>query len=241
MSFLFGAGMGLLFGGPLGAVVGGAIEHMMTGNRQGGVRPNYSAPPNQEAVFVANLTAIAAKISLADGHISQQERRVIHDFFAKNLHFHGQELLFIDRLIEETKIHNPDLREICASFKQTSQYEQRLLLFDLAYQIAMADEIITPDEQAGLNRVAEYTGVREEDAERIRRKYAISSKKDNYAVLGLSRNASVREIKNAYKQLASQYHPDKVSHLGEELIRFAEQKFSEINGAYHDIRRSRAF
>ena len=54
-------------------------------------------------------------------------------------------------------------------------------------------------------------------------------KKDFYDVLGVSRDASEREIKSAYKKKAMKYHPDR--HQGSSKQE-AETKFKEINEAY---------
>lgn len=55
---------------------------------------------------------------------------------------------------------------------------------------------------------------------------------DPYEVLGVASNASADEIKHAYRELAKKYHPDKVSHLGEEFREIAHRKFKEIQAAY---------
>jgi DnaJ like chaperone protein len=60
-----------------------------------------------------------------------------------------------------------------------------------------------------------------------------------YVVLGVNRGATSEEIRAAYKTLISQYHPDKVSGLGEDLRDLAEKKSKAINVAYQkaqDIR-----
>ena len=62
------------------------------------------------------------------------------------------------------------------------------------------------------------------------------SLKDPYSVLGVSRNASPKTIKNAYMRLAGQYHPDKVVHLGEEFRELAERRFKEIQEAYQELK-----
>ncbi|MDD5131947.1 MAG: molecular chaperone DnaJ [bacterium] len=54
-----------------------------------------------------------------------------------------------------------------------------------------------------------------------------NGKRDYYEVLGVSRSANEREIKDAYRQLALKYHPDKNQGNKE-----AEEKFKEINEAY---------
>ncbi len=51
--------------------------------------------------------------------------------------------------------------------------------------------------------------------------------KDYYSILGVSRNATEKEIKSAYKRLAKKYHPD--LNPGNKA---AEEKFKEINEAY---------
>jgi molecular chaperone DnaJ len=54
-----------------------------------------------------------------------------------------------------------------------------------------------------------------------------NGKRDYYEVLGVSRSAAEREIKDAYRHLALKYHPDKNQGNKE-----AEEKFKEINEAY---------
>ncbi|MEM3185853.1 MAG: molecular chaperone DnaJ [Conexivisphaerales archaeon] len=54
----------------------------------------------------------------------------------------------------------------------------------------------------------------------------MSTKRDYYEILGVSRNATKDEIKNAYRKLALQYHPDRNKTPG------AEEKFKEISEAY---------
>jgi molecular chaperone DnaJ len=51
--------------------------------------------------------------------------------------------------------------------------------------------------------------------------------KDYYKILGVGRDASQKEIKEAYRRLARQYHPD--ANPGDKE---AEEKFKEINEAY---------
>jgi DnaJ like chaperone protein len=51
-------------------------------------------------------------------------------------------------------------------------------------------------------------------------------------VLDISAEASTEEIRAAYRQLLSQYHPDKVASLGPELRELAKRKTQDIIDAY---------
>ena len=59
--------------------------------------------------------------------------------------------------------------------------------------------------------------------------------KDPYEVLGVSRGASVEEIKNAYHELVKKYHPDK--YRDNPLADLAQEKLTEINEAYDYLMR----
>lgn len=54
----------------------------------------------------------------------------------------------------------------------------------------------------------------------------MANKRDYYEVLGISKNSEKGEIKNAYRKLALQYHPDRNKSPG------AEERFKEISEAY---------
>lgn len=56
---------------------------------------------------------------------------------------------------------------------------------------------------------------------------------DPYQVLGVSRDASEEEIKEAYKALARKYHPD--NYANSPLADVATEKMQEVNAAYDQI------
>jgi len=55
--------------------------------------------------------------------------------------------------------------------------------------------------------------------------------KDPYTTLGVSKDASIEDIKKAYKKLALEWHPDR--HQGDKE---AEERFKEINEAYNLVK-----
>ncbi|MBE6020778.1 MAG: J domain-containing protein [Clostridiales bacterium] len=57
--------------------------------------------------------------------------------------------------------------------------------------------------------------------------------RDPYEVLGVNKNASMDEIKAAYKELVKKYHPDK--YQDNPLSSLAEEKMQEINEAYDTL------
>jgi DnaJ like chaperone protein len=64
-----------------------------------------------------------------------------------------------------------------------------------------------------------------------------------YALLGIEENATDAEVKQAYRRLMSQHHPDKLMAKGltEELMKMATEKAQHIQLAYDQIRKARGF
>ncbi len=103
-------------------------------------------------------------------------------------------------LRKKTKYDNADLES-----KKDRDYEK--------YHSEWTDEDIFDSRKSTIN------------AEELREMYKNKSLPNYYLVLGLMDNASNTEIKNRYRELAKQYHPDKNKDSSEE-------KMAEINKAY---------
>lgn len=58
-------------------------------------------------------------------------------------------------------------------------------------------------------------------------------KKDYYEVLGIDKSADADAIKKSYRQLASKYHPDKVTDALQKSL--MEEKFKEVKEAYETL------
>ena len=117
-------------------------------------------------------------------------------------------------------------------------YHSRLELMHLLYGIALADNRIQKEEQLLINQIAYYLGISSSDHQSIQ---SMFGKADDsaYKILGVDRNASAEEIKKAYRKLAAENHPDKVSYLGEDFQKDAEEKFQKINEAYEKIKKDK--
>jgi len=61
----------------------------------------------------------------------------------------------------------------------------------------------------------------------------------SYKILEIERTATNDEVKKAYRRMAMKYHPDKVSHLGDDYKKSADEKFRKVNEAYEKIKRER--
>ena len=61
---------------------------------------------------------------------------------------------------------------------------------------------------------------------------------DPYKILGVSRTDDDETIKQAYRELARKYHPDK--YRDSDLADLANDKMQEVNAAYDEIQKMRA-
>ncbi|MCF7668498.1 MAG: DnaJ domain-containing protein [Verrucomicrobia bacterium] len=58
-------------------------------------------------------------------------------------------------------------------------------------------------------------------------------------VLQLEGDYTLKDIQSNYRRMVSEYHPDRVRHLGRDLRHLAEKRTRELNEAYEYLRRRR--
>ena len=80
--------------------------------------------------------------------------------------------------------------------------------------------------------------LRNKDAEKAVKSPRKKASSKAYETLGISPDATLKEIKKAYQALIQKYHPDRVADMGPELRDVAEARTKEINAAYEELKRS---
>ncbi|BCO08327.1 hypothetical protein GF1_07030 [Desulfolithobacter dissulfuricans] len=197
--------------------------------------------------FVHLLVHILVKMAQADGHFTKAELKTMLNFFQYSLRYNQDQMYWVKQLIKDARDADVDMNQLLTEFRNSFAYEPRLILLELIYQLIYTKQPPDPAELAQARRIAQFLQISVYDQRTIEAKYqyrqrretatAASNEEHYYAVLGLEVGADFVAIKKAYRKLSMQYHPDKVSHLGEEFKRVAEEKMKEINAAYDYFKR----
>lgn len=197
--------------------------------------------------FVWLLVHILVKIAQLDDHVSKDEVQTIQRFFQYNLHYNQTKMAWVKNLIKEATESTETLEAMLDEFKRTFAYEPRLILLELIYQIVYTKDPVPQNELEKARQIGVFLDISQYDLRTIEAKYtyhrqrqATEARENDvqfYAVLGLEPGADMETIKKSYRQLSMKYHPDKVSHLGDEFKKIAEEKMKEINAAYDFFKR----
>jgi DnaJ like chaperone protein len=192
--------------------------------------------------FVYLLVNILVKIAQADGHFTKAELQTMLNFFQYYLRYSQDQMYWVKQLVKEAREAETGMDELLLEFRNTFAYEPRLILLELIYQIIHTKQPPPESEIRQARSIAAFLHISAYDQRTIEAKYMYRQQREAatggrledqyYAVLGLEPGTDFAAIKKAYRKLSMQYHPDKVSHLGEEFQRVAEEKMKEINMAY---------
>lgn len=193
--------------------------------------------------FVFLLVNILVNIAGIDGEVSRSELSAINNFFRHHLHYNQSQMFWVKELTKEAMAASVSLDELLADFKANFAYEPRLILLELIYQVIYSKPDVINAELNVAEKIAAYLEINAYQHQAIHNKYrgvsraAADSEERYYGVLGLKSGAGFAEIKQAYRRLSKEYHPDKVGHLGEEFRQVAEEKMKEINVAYNYLQK----
>ena len=115
-------------------------------------------------------------------------------------------------------------------------------LMEGLFHIAVADGTYHPDEDLFLARVAEIFGLPRSEFKGLRARFVPDAEKDPYAVLGVTSDTPLPEIRRAWRKLVRESHPDSMIARGvpEEAVKLAERRMVDINRAWEEISAGKA-
>jgi len=258
---LAGGAFGFMLGGPLGALLGAVLGHNLDRGLSG-LETERLQPGEQERVQTAFFTAtfsIMGHLAKVDGSVSRKEIDLAEAVMDKmDLDADMRDTAI--RLFKQGKSKNFPLEEVIEQFRHECHRRSTLMqmFIEIQLQAAYADGKIEPAEERLLLHICSRLGIPELLFRRLeqmiraeqhftgddsRKAYAAPTLDDAYAILNISRTASVKEVKRAYRRLVSQHHPDKLVAKGlpEEMMKIAASKTHEIRQAYEQIREARGF
>jgi DnaJ like chaperone protein len=240
-----GLGLGWALGGPIGGVLGLVFGSMYDGMQSGKFEYREGSHPygiggaarTQPGDFAASLLVLAAAVMKADGKVLKSELDYVKGFFLQQF----GEKLAVENMLVLREILKQDIntQQVAQQIRQFMDPASRLQLLHFLFGISSADGHVHSKEVDEIRRISGFMGIRTSEFESIK---AMFYKKDIYAsykILETTPDANEDEIKKAYRKMATKYHPDKVSHLGEEFQKAAKEKFQEVQAAYEQIKKER--
>ena len=229
-----GGMIGFTIGGPIGGILGAIIGSKLGDKEQ--ARPSINQK-NQAAFFTA-LFACFAKIAKADGKVTREEVDKVDHFIKERFKFPPDQRAFAIQVFNHAKDDNNSFRDYASQLSSLLSNNQSALVmfYELLFELSMADGHLDPAEEEILSQAIPIFGLDPDLFNLNKRKFGADIS-DAYAVLGVTKDMSYKEIKTAYQRKRKEFHPDTLLSKGlpEELLEKAKDKFIEIQSAFEEI------
>jgi len=232
--------VGFIFFRFIGAIVGYILGSLIEGF---GKRTRvYSTSGDQRvtpADFELNLLSLASLVIKADGKVSQQEMQFVQSYFVQAYGKERANATFrtFNEVVKKREIA---AQPICEYLRMRTRYESRLQIIHFLFNIAQADGHVSQPEVEKIREIAGFLAVGFRDYESIKAMF-FKNPDSAYKILEIETNASVADIKAAYRTMAKKYHPDKLQHMDEAYRKGAQEKFQKVQEAYEQLQKEKGF
>ena len=232
-----GLGLGWALGGPIGGILGLAVGSIFdSGKNDVAGQSRNVRTKTLRGDYAASLLVLIAAVMKADGRVMKSELDYVKRYFVTRF---GEEtaneavVMLRDILKQEIP-----LKDVTHQLSQRLDYSYRLEMLHFLFGIASADGSVSDSENTVINRISGYMSISDSDFQSIRAMF-VSQTDASYKILEIEPTSSDDDVKKAYRRMAMKYHPDKVSHLGEDFKKVAHEKFRKVQEAYDQVKKER--
>lgn len=199
-------------------------------------------PPEKSVAFAIAVVALGAKMAKADGLVTRDEVDAFKEVFFIPPGEEKNAARVFDLAREDAAGFEGYAKRIRAMFKGDEDRATLEDILDGLFHIAGADGRYDPRELDFLVRVSEIFEISQTCFDRLRARHDPALHGDPYMLLGLTRSASMDEVKTAWRALVRETHPDRMMARGvpEEAVKLATERLRALNNAYERIKAERA-
>lgn len=190
----------------------------------------------KEAIVFRTVFLMFGKIAKGDSLVSGDEIDAIEEMMAEGDFDQDTRETAIE-IFNEGKTTKTSFKELAAEFARYAEdIESRRNVLYCLVQIAAADGVLHEQEELHLNDAVAAFGLPPEVLTEAREEILPDIKK-YYEILGCEPSVADDELTQCYRKLCQQYHPDRISSkdLAPDFLKFAEQRFKEIQNAYEVV------
>ncbi|NNE25064.1 MAG: molecular chaperone DjiA [Rhizobiales bacterium] len=194
--------------------------------------------PQSSVAFTIGMIALGAKMAKADGVVTADEVAAFRQVF----HIQPEELANVARVFNLAKQdvagYDAYARQVARLFTDRPEVLEDVM--DGLFHIAKADGVVNDEELEYLRSVAGIFGL-ESRFRCISARHVKAAENDPYEVLGIEPCVLDDELRQHYRALVRDNHPDRHIAAGvpEELIAIATDRLAAINSAYELVARER--
>ncbi|MYM56536.1 molecular chaperone DjiA [Thalassovita mangrovi] len=215
--------------------IGDAISALANGEGLSTIFDTLRTPPERSVAFTIAVIALSAKMAKADGLVTRDEVSAMREVFQIARDDEPGAARVFNLARQDVAGFEDYARRIRAMFSESGD-----CLCDLMeglFHIAMADGSYHPAEDAFLARVAEIFGMGEAEFRGLRSRFVPDAAPDPYAVLGVSPDMPMDDIRRHWKRLVRDTHPDAMVARGvpPEAVKLAEKRMIDLNNAWEEI------
>lgn len=196
--------------------------------------------PGADPAFATAVTALGAKLAMADGLADDQEQSAFLRVFQPD-DGARRDVLRLYELARQTSLgFESYARRLAKRYAQCPKILEDVL--EGLFHIAVADGQLSHAEESYLETVSKLFGLKRATYRSIRSGYVAPDADDPYVILGLTPDASDEEVRIARRAQLSDFHPDRIRARGlpADFEVLYTHKTARINLAYDQIVQERS-
>lgn len=187
--------------------------------------------------FTYAVIALAAKLSAVDGEATRAEYLAFRALFPTDVaEDHKIRTLFAKAMHDGSPVEQY-ARQIAKLYPYRRALHTEVL--DRLLKVASSDVELNTKELELLAKTAKIFGFTRAEWHELVRKFTVPQMSDPYQVLGISRQASLNEVKREYMRLVRAYHPDRhqAQKASADVVEIMSAKLAAVNAAYELVSR----
>ena len=241
----WGGAPGVILAAVIGVFIASKVPSFSESSKEKEGNGNNTSSAEREEDFRFSLLLLCALVIKSDGNSTPNELTYVRKQF---IHMFGKEKT--NESFRKFNVYDRRhirLRPVIDRIRRHIPYHSRLQLLHFMLNIGRSDGPLNDAEFHLIHRISRLLYIHERDFASMAAMFdrAKGPKRTpveaSYAILKVTPNSTVEEIKKAYRRLAREFHPDRIQGLGPDVGKVAQEKFIRVQEAYETIRSVRGF